>query len=148
MKINTKLIAILLFAININISNAQSINDFFLKSDKFFQTFVINDYVDYDLLSANPEQLKDVLKIASTIDLGNISLNDYKAFWINSYNLLVIKGILDKYPVNTVLDIRGFFLTTYKIANEDITLKNIENKKLKLFLKRSEEHTSELQSRP
>ena len=135
MKINTKLIAILLFAININISNAQSINDFFLKSDKFFQTFVINDYVDYDLLSANPEQLKDVLKIASTIDLGNISLNDYKAFWINSYNLLVIKGILDKYPVNTVLDIRGFFLTTYKIANEDITLKNIENKKLKLFLK-------------
>ena len=63
MKINTKLIAIFLFAMNINFSNAQSINDFFIKSDKFFQTFVINDNVDYELLSSNPQQLKNVLKL-------------------------------------------------------------------------------------
>ena len=117
-------------------SQAQSLESFFSKSDKFFNTFVINDNVDYDLLQSNPAPLYEILNIGAEVDLGNTSLNNYKAFWVNSYNLLVIKGILDSYPVKTVLDIDGFFTTkTYKVAQEFITLKNIEKQKLKLFLK-------------
>lgn len=135
MKINLKyfIVAFIIFASNF--SNAQSLDTFFEKSDNFFQTFVINNNVDYDLLYENQEPLNEILRIASVADLSNTSLNNYKAFWINSYNLLVIKGILDKYPVKTVLDINGFFTSTYKVANEFITLKNIEKQKLKLFLK-------------
>ncbi|MBC7643229.1 MAG: DUF547 domain-containing protein [Flavobacterium sp.] len=130
-----KLLAITFFLLLINNSMAQTLEEFFKKSDRFFQTFVINDNVDYDLLLSNTQQLDEVLNIGAEVDLGNTSLNNYKAFWINSYNLLVIKGILDKYPVKTVQDINGFFTTTYRVAKEYITLKNIEKQKLKLFLK-------------
>ena len=133
MKIN--LLAITFFLLIVNTSTAQTLDEFFNKSDCFFQTFVIKDNVDYDLLSSNTQQLDEVLNIGAEVDLGNTSLNNYKAFWINSYNLLVIKGILDKYPVKTVQNINGFFTTTYRVAKEYITLKNIEKQKLKLFLK-------------
>ncbi|WP_348647892.1 DUF547 domain-containing protein [Arenibacter sp. F20364] len=35
--------------------------------------------------------------------------NVYQAFWINTYNLLVIKGIVDHYPVKSPLDVPSFF---------------------------------------
>lgn len=136
MKTQKHYFTIFLLMTFINFGHAQGLEDFFAKTDKFFNTFVIKDNVDYDLLKSNPEQLDNVLNIAADVDLGNVSLNNYKAFWVNCYNLLVIKGILDKYPVKTVLDIDGFFTTaTYKVAKEYITLKNIEKQKLKLFLK-------------
>jgi hypothetical protein len=36
-----------------------------------------------------------------------------KAFWINVYNLQVIKGVVDKFPIASVETIPGFLLLTH-----------------------------------
>ncbi len=125
----------LLFLFSI-FAKAATIETFFEKSDKFFNTFVINNKVDYLLIKNNPEQLDEVLQIAATMDISTLDINSYKAFWINTYNLLVIKGIVNKYPMKSVQEIKGFFdNTTYTVANQDMTLKIIEKNMLRKVLK-------------
>jgi Protein of unknown function, DUF547 len=129
------LVSILIMLITIS-SKAESIDVFFAKSDAFFKTYVIGDKVDYVTLKSNSKPLDDVLLIASNIDLSNTNINIYKAFWINTYNLLVIKGIVNKYPMKSVQDVKGFFdNATYKVANQELNLKNIEKNMLKLAIK-------------
>ena len=54
------------------------------------------------------------------------------AYWINAYNALVLKGVVDAYPVASVKDIKvlnGFFSrTTFFVGSRTITLDEIENK--------------------
>jgi Protein of unknown function, DUF547 len=132
-----KKIILLLVILSISItSNAEPIDDFFTKSDKFFKTFVINNKVDYASLKYNSDLLNETLIIAQTINLENQDAKVFKAFWINSYNLIVIKGIVDKYPVKSALDLKGFFdRNTFKVANQEMTLKQIENFVLKSTFK-------------
>jgi hypothetical protein len=49
-----------------------------------------------------------------------------KAFWINVYNLQVIKGVVDKFPIASVETIPGF---TVNICGrkQELTLDDIEN---------------------
>lgn len=53
------------------------------------------------------------------------------AYWINAYNALVLRGITDAYPVDSVKDIQlfnGFFnRRTWKVGGQKITLDSIEN---------------------
>jgi Protein of unknown function, DUF547 len=132
-----KKFALLLVLLSVSFaSKAAPIDDFFLKSDTFFKTFVINNKVDYASLKYNSDLLNETLTIAQTINLENQDAKIFKAFWINSYNLIVIKGIVDKYPVKSALDLKGFFdRNTFRVANQDMTLKQIENFVLKSTFK-------------
>jgi|GEM_PF-4633932 len=42
-------------------------------------------------------------------ELASLSDNERKAFLINAYNILVIKGVIDHYPIGSVQDVAGFF---------------------------------------
>jgi hypothetical protein len=58
------------------------------------------------------------------------------AFWINAYNAFVIKGVLDEYPIKSVLDVgwipHSFFIRKkFKTRHGKITLRTIENKKIR-----------------
>ena len=54
-----------------------------------------------------------------------------KAFEINAYNILVIKGIVDRYPVESPLTIAGFFDgNKYRVGGELMTLNDLEKKRL------------------
>jgi hypothetical protein len=125
------LILFLIFTATLE-TKAQSIETFFEKSDIFFKKNVKNNKVDYDGIKAKPEQLNEALTIASNIDLTSESKFNVKAFWINAYNLSVIKGIVSKYPIKSALDIVGFFdKETYTIAKQTLTLNDLENNKLR-----------------
>jgi hypothetical protein len=114
----------------------QAIKVFFEKSDQFFKTYVVANKVDYQLIKSNPQSLDNLLTIASSIDLNGQDVKSFKAFWVNAYNLIVIKGIVDKYPVQSSIAIKGFFdKYSYKIAKQDITLKDIEKNILKSTFK-------------
>ena len=116
-------------------ANANTVEIFFQKSNIFFKTYVIDSKVDYNALKNDSSSLTDVLKIASELDLSTLDSNSYKAFWINTYNLVVIKGIISSYPLNSVKEIKGFFdKKTYLIGGEELTLKKIEEKKLRKVL--------------
>ena len=93
---------------------------------------VSNSKVDQHFIKASPTDINEILEIASKIDLSKESENNTKAFWINAYNVALIKLIINKYPVKSPLDIAGLFdKTTTTLAGKKITLNDIENKMLR-----------------
>lgn len=111
---------------------SQDLKTFFSKSDTFFKINVSNGKVAYSRIHDNQEELNSVLKIAEGVSIFKEDANSYQAFWINAYNLSVIKGVIDNYPTNSPLDNAGFFdKTTYSLAGKNITLNDIEHKLLR-----------------
>ena len=118
------------------IAKAATTDTFFEKSDKFFKTYVTDGRVEYESLRYNSDLLNETLQIAATMDISSLDINHYKAFWINTYNLLVIKGILNNYPMKSVQEIKGFFDNkTYTVANQEMSLKYIEKNMLRKVMK-------------
>ncbi len=111
---------------------AQAPSSFFNEADAFFGTYVANGKVDYSALAQNSESLDRLLAIAKTTSVSTQDPKSYQAFWINAYNLAVIKGVLEAYPIESPLDVSGFFDTKkFELAGSSVTLNDIENKKLR-----------------
>ena len=98
----------------------------------------VNDagLVDYASLQ------KDRTMLDSYIDsIGSVSPQSHPerfassahqlAYWINVYNALVLRGIIDAYPIESVKDIKlfnGFFnRQTWNVGGRPLTLDEIEN---------------------
>ncbi|MGF1557990.1 MAG: DUF547 domain-containing protein [Flavobacteriaceae bacterium] len=122
------LIVTLFMFLILAVSTAQGTSEFFSRSDSFFKAYVKNGRVDYKAIKNNTAALDDLLVMAKGISVAKENMNEYQAFWINGYNLAVIKGIIDNYPLKSPLDKAGFFdKTKYDIGGESITLNDIEN---------------------
>ncbi|TWO33335.1 DUF547 domain-containing protein [Seonamhaeicola sediminis] len=129
MKKHILIIALITTAFSVK---AQNLNSFFNKADAFFKTNVVNGRVAYDKIHKDPSKLHEVLKIAQGISVAKDDAKNYQAFWINAYNLSVIKGLIDKYPTKSPLDNAGFFdKTKHNIGGKNITLNDIEHKLLR-----------------
>ncbi len=127
-----KKITIVLLLLLTQISFSQGTVDFFEKADAFFKTYVSNGKVKYEAIKKNPSSLDKLLAMASKINISKSEKNTYQAFYINAYNLAVIKGVVDRYPVKSPLDIKGFFdKTTYTLGGKETTLNDLENKILR-----------------
>ena len=122
-------LTILLFLMSLQGAiNAQDLTSFFTTADTFFKTYVKDGLVDYKAINNNPDQLNQLLDLANTITVNKEQEAAYKAFWINVYNLAVIDGIVQNYPVDSPLTINGFFdKQTVKAAGKEITLNEIEH---------------------
>lgn len=120
---------------------AQDVNTFFTKADAFFNNYVSNGKVAYSKIKSAPASLNELTNLVEKITVTKSDANTYQAFWINAYNLSVIKGIIDNYPTKSPLDNAGFFdKTTYKVAGKSITLNDIENKILRAQFKDARFH--------
>lgn len=126
-----KLISLCFFIIITNYAYAQDsiiFNDF----DKFFKTYIENGKVNYQTIKGDVFLLNSIIEKIEKIYLKNFSPSQQKAFWINSYNILVIKQVVDRYPVKSPRDVTGFFdRIKQNVANEKLTLNEIENEKLR-----------------
>lgn len=111
---------------------SQDLNTFFDRADTFFKMNVSDGKVDYSKIHSSQDKLNEVLKIAEGISISKDDAKNFQAFWINAYNLSVIKGIIDHYPTNSPLDNKGFFdKTTHNLGGKSITLNDIEHKLLR-----------------
>jgi len=127
-----RILNILCATLAIFTAEAQNNREFFNKADTFFKAYVSNGRVDYVGLRNNKAALDEALKIAANVKVDIASPSEYQAFWINAYNLAVIKGIVDNYPIKSPLDKAGFFdKTKYALGGTTITLNDIENKLLR-----------------
>ena len=92
------------------VSQAQSSidNKFFNDVDAFMKAHVKNGQVDYANLT-NDKTLNSLVSTVETANLSGLDSKTKQAFYINAYNLLVIKGAIDNYPLNSVLKVNGFF---------------------------------------
>jgi hypothetical protein len=104
--------------------------------------------VDYAGLKSNPRALNTYLKYVSTVPEQTIdqwSDPDQIAFWINTYNALTLKAILDhypikssffrslKYPKNSIRQISGVWTKLkFTVHNRPMTLEHIEHKILRI----------------
>ena len=111
---------------------SQDVNTFFTKTTIFFNLNVDNGKVAYSKINSNKESFFELMKMAETIEISKKNSKTYQAFWINVYNLSVIKGIIDNYPINSPLDKNGFFdKTKFKLGGKNVTLNEIENEILR-----------------
>lgn len=127
-----KIIAIITILVCTISVKAQDLPLFFQKADAFFKTNVFNGKVNYAKIHENTTELISVLKLAETINVSKNDFKNYQAFWINAYNLSVIKGLVERYPTKSPLDHTGFFdKVTHQLAGIKITLNDIEHKLLR-----------------
>ncbi len=107
---------------------------FFNNTDSFLKTAVVSGKVKYPSIKNKPATLNSLIATIGTMNLHGASENEKKAFYINAYNLTVIKAVINSYPIEKPLDVDGFFdAKKYKIAGEDLTLNDIENKKVRIY---------------
>lgn len=101
---------------------------FFDEADTLFSKYVAKGKVNYAAIKKNPVTLNDLLAKAKDIRVEKSNAKTYQAFWINAYNLATIKGVVNKYPIKSVIDVDGFFdKIKYDIGGNSITLNDIEN---------------------
>ncbi|PCJ83864.1 MAG: hypothetical protein COA57_10265 [Flavobacteriales bacterium] len=105
----------------------QDAGDFFTSANTFFQQYTQKGLVKYDDLKQDSTDLPMLITMLGNTDINTLNGSKQKAFLINAYNLLVIKSIMDNYPVNSVQDVNGFFdQKKYRIGNESLTLNELE----------------------
>lgn len=108
-----------------------STSTIFTELNNFLLKKVVFGLVDYEKLQKDPSQLNYLIGQIANQNIRDSSLDYRTAFYINSYNMLVIKQITDNYPVKSPMDISGFFKeTTFVVAGETLTLDQIEFEKL------------------
>ena len=105
--------------------------NFFEKANIFFGRYVDGGLVDYAGIKSQSQDLQELLTLIANYDLQKASEIEIKTFQINTYNILVIKGIVDHYPVASPLTVAGFFDgQKYQVAGEMLTLNDLEKKRL------------------
>jgi len=91
--------------------------------------------VDYEKLKENRADLDKLIEQIGNTNIDEMSRNEKKAFWINAYNALTMRLIVDKYPlklggIRTINWGRPWSIKM-KAANQEISLGDIEHKILR-----------------
>ncbi len=92
--------------------------------------------VDYKALQKDPGYAKLIsgLKAYSPKALKN--RQEKLTFWINTYNVMAVKMVLDHYPVKSIKDAGGVFSSVWKkkvgqVGGNEVTLNDIEHEILR-----------------
>lgn len=92
------------------------------------------------ITSADRKKLSQYIYDLSLIKISNYNRHEQLAFWLNLYNALVVKTVLEHYPVSTINDINispGLFTEgpwsadLVKVENIALSLKDIEHRILR-----------------
>ncbi len=92
--------------------------------------------VNYKKLGKDPAYTK-LIKDLETVSLATLNSKDEKlAFWINVYNIMAAKMVLDNYPVKSIKDAGSLFTAVWKkpvgvIGGKERTLNEIEHEILR-----------------
>jgi hypothetical protein len=87
-----------------------------------------NGMVNYDAFINNNE-FKNYLLAIGTAEIIGYSNEEKLAFHINAYNATVIKNVVDHLPINSPMDVEGFFnKIKHNIMGKEITLDELEHK--------------------
>ncbi len=123
---------ILTFAVILNISafiDAQSDNFDHSIFDKLLKENVNdNGLVNYQAFKEN-KLFDDYINKISTADLSKMGKSEKLAFLINAYNALTIKNVLNNFPIDSPMDVEGFFKEKkFTVAGMELTLDELEYK--------------------
>ena len=107
---------------------------FFENVNQFLVNHVNEGRIDYQYLKEHPKELDHLTTSIAEFYLSNQKEDFHTAFYINTYNILVIKQVVDNFPITSPKDVDGFFdETTFRVAGENLTLDQIEFQKLRPY---------------
>jgi uncharacterized protein DUF547 len=112
--------------------------------DQVLDTYVRDGFVYYRALRSDRSKLDSfIAQLGSAIDVDKRSREEQIAFWLNAYNALVLKTVIDHYPAPTrsseypARSIRqtpgAFERLMYRVAGRTLTLDQIEQTVLPQF---------------
>ncbi len=107
--------------------------DFFESADVFFSKNVKDGMVDYAEIKIDPKMLDDLVNEIANHNIANkrVTADYMKAFYINAYNILVIKQVVDRYPIYGPLKVEGFFnAIQHTVMGEKMSLDELEKGRL------------------
>lgn len=105
--------------------------------DSVLRRYVSKDgLVNYKGLKEDKEFMRYIEYLSNTDPETLPSEKHRLTFWINAYNTFVLKGVLEEYPIKSVLDVgwlpHSFFIRKkFEIKGGEITLRAIENEKIR-----------------
>lgn len=96
--------------------------------DGKLKKYVANGKVDYAGFKSDPE-FASIVSAIETADPDAMASDDERlAFWINAYNVIVIKNVNANPGIAQPLDVDGFFdKVKFTVAGKQLTLNDIEN---------------------
>ena len=126
-----KIILMVLLLSAMHFVQAADLATFFRAADLFLKEHVDNGKVNYQNIYRSPKKLQILTNFIARANLQGASEAEKKAFYINTYNLLVIKAVLKYYPLQSPMDQNGFFdKVKHQVAGQTLTLNAIEIQKL------------------
>ena len=133
-----KKLSILLLVLSITLvtqaASKAKLNEFLNATDAFMKSTVTTGSVKYATIKKSPAALNALIAQIGAMNLHGFTADEKKAFYINAYNVSVIKGIVNNYPLEKPLDVDGFFdKIKYTVAGESLTLNEIENSKVRIY---------------
>ncbi len=118
-------ILLILFSTTWQSANAQ-LDNFFQKTDQFLEKHVDDGLVHYNAIKEDPETLNQLTEMIGEAKKPR-EAPVRKAFYINAYNILAIKNIIDHYPVDGPKSIDGFFDgISNQVHEQTMTLDKLE----------------------
>jgi hypothetical protein len=111
--------------------------------DEILDLYVRDGLVYYRALKIERTRFDRVVDQLAAVREGGLSRDERLAFWLNAYNALVLRTVIDHYPVtgksglypaNSIRQIPGAFESVkHQVAGRPLTLDEIENKVLPEF---------------
>ncbi len=106
---------------------------FFDHTAAFLKNYVQDGLVNYAAIHQNPSALQALVQEIEQTKPEQMDEITRKAFYINAYNLLVIKGVIDQYPLTSVRNSADFFdKKQYLIGGKSCSLNELEKEWLLL----------------
>ncbi len=99
--------------------------------------------VDYAGLKASPEDSKILNDFTAAVGAAKVEGSDKAklAFYINAYNAHVLKAVVDRYPITSVMKVKGFFKEIkHPVAGKQMTLDALENTVIRKEFKEARIH--------
>jgi Protein of unknown function, DUF547 len=111
--------------------------------DYVLDTYVRDGFVYYRTLRSDRSRLDGFVRSLAAASLDGASRNEQAAFWVNAYNALVLRTVIDHYPIGqrsreyprgSIRQIPGAFeKTMHRVAGKSVTLDQIEQTVIATF---------------
>src|SRR5207247_8063768 len=111
--------------------------------DEFLDLYVRDGYVYYRALRSERSRFDMYVNSLGNVEVGSLPRDDQLAFWLNAYNALVLRTVIDHYPIQgrspdyppkSIRQIPGAFeRLTHRVAGRTLTLDQIEQTVLSEF---------------
>jgi hypothetical protein len=111
--------------------------------DQLLDLYVRNGDVYYRALRSDRAKLDGYINLLTTASVAKASRQDQIAFWLNAYNALVLRTVIDHYPIQarssqypakSIRQIPGAFeRLPHRVAGRTLTLDQIEREVLPEF---------------